>query len=186
MEDIAAPAPPRDLVTRLKFRIKNDPVEILCERDVEAIRVTDSLQFGPFKRGRYYSVPFWLAMILIEHEHASMGDVDFDFGTLQNYANIQLREQQLQALPDDSLVKFSIWNGYLDQLARKSIVPSQTSEQYDLFLRDLITLRLRRIINMSTSPPTDHIRRNFPREERALLNQLAEIVALWREEMLGV
>lgn len=174
-----------DTLTRIQFRAKQTLVQILCEKDLAPITIMDGIRFGPFKKGKQYSVPFWFAVILVEKEFASIEQVKFDFNTLQDVANKELRENQIQPLPNYLLINFSLWNSCLEKFADSKLVPFQNYEKYQLFLQDLLKMRLGKLIKLALNPNQDQIIQNLPVEEQNLLEEITENIQNWRSKITG-
>ncbi len=170
---------------RLEFMVKYSATPITCRKDVPTIQVSDGIKFGPFRKGKQYSVPLWLAMILVEDESAEIEKFDYDFGRLQLVTNNENRPTPIEGLEDFSLVKFAFWDKFLHNLSLKHLTPTQNSEKYHLFLHDLLVLRLGKLLKLALNPPTEQVRRKLPREERQLLDILSEIILEWKNNVIG-
>ncbi|MHA1732325.1 MAG: hypothetical protein ACTSU5_10290 [Promethearchaeota archaeon] len=172
-------------LNRLKFLVEQAPTKISCKKDFGVVKAAGDAKVGPFRRGKQYSVPFWLATLLAEHGHAEIDKFEFDFGKLQNVTNQENRPAPIERLDDFGMLSFAAWSDHLGNLSRRGLVPPQNAEKYHLFLRDLVTLRLAKLLKLALNPPTESSRRKLSVEELRLLQYLSGIIGAWKSSILG-
>lgn len=174
-----------DSLVRAQFATKQTPTRILCERKVEPIMLSKGLWVGPFFEGKRYAVPLWLATTLVKHRCAVIEETDCEFPRLQKITNEELANLNIGELADDELLKFSIWDSFLDSLAKAGLVPVQNAEKYHQFLIDLVKLRAGKLLKLAVNAPTEELFRKLSSTERELLARLSRLVRSWRDLVLG-
>jgi len=171
------------------FIFKNTPVKIVVNRNCPEIKLA-GLKVGPYQEGKEYEVKFWIAQELKRAGIARFREEELL--DLMKLNKIHWKErvqssQQVAALPEDFYPRL---RRYLDELKSGAIKKPEKMRDYEKarrLSRDIINLRLKKIVSLASSPAqTNQILGNLTREERVVYERLYGIISEWRAEILKI
>lgn len=147
------------------------------------------LKVGPFQEGKEYEVRFWIAQ---ELEKAGIAHFrEEDVLDLVKLNKIHWKErvqasQQVASLPEDFYPKL---RRYFENLKSEAIKKPEKMRDYEKarrLYRDIINLRLKKIVSLASSPiaQTNQILGNLTKEEHVLYDNLHAIIGEWRTGIL--
>ncbi len=169
------------------FIFKNTPVKIVINRNCPEIKLA-GLKVGPYQEGNEYEVRFWIAQELKRAGIARFREEELL--DLMKLNKIHWKErvqasQQVTALQEDFYPRL---RRYLDDLKGGAIKKPEKLGDYEKarkLSRDIIRLRLKKIVSLASSPAqTSQILKNMTREEREVYERLYVIISQWRAEIL--
>jgi len=182
-------AEPLTSIKDADFIFKNTPVKIVVNRNCPEIKLA-GLKVGPYQEGKEYEVKFWIAQELKRAGIARFREEELL--DLMKLNKIHWKErvqasQQVAALPEDFYPRL---RRYLDELKSGAIKKPETMRDYEKarrLSRDIINLRLKKIVSLASSPAqTNQILGNLTREERVVYERLYGIISEWRAEILKI
>ena len=182
-------AEPLTSIKDADFIFKNTPVKIMINRKCPEIELA-GLKVGPFQEGKEYEVRFWIAQ---ELERAGIARFrEEEMLDLVKLNKIHWKErvqasQQVASLPEDFYPRL---RRYLDDLKSGAIKKPEKMSGYEKarrLSRDIINLRLKKIVALASSPAqTNQILGNLTREERVVYESLYGIISEWRAKILKI
>ena len=180
-------AEPLAFIRDADFTFENTPIKIIVNRNCPEIELA-GLKVGPFQEGREYEVRFWIAR---ELEKAGIARFrEEELLDLVKLNKIHWKErvqstQQISSLTEDFYPRL---RHYLADLKRDAIKKPEKMGDYEKarsLSRDIINLRLKKIVSLASAPAqTDQILNNLTREERVVYKVLYETISEWRNEIL--
>ena len=169
------------------FVFENTPVKIVVNRNCPEIELA-GLKVGPLQEGKEYEVRFWIAQ---ELEKAGIARFrEEELLDLVKLNKIHWKErvqsiQQISSLPEDFYPRL---RRYLTDLKKEAVKKPEKMGDYEKarrLSRDIINLRLKKIVSLASAPAqTDQILTNLTREERVVYKSLYETISEWRNEIL--
>ena len=178
---------PLAFIENADFVFKNTPVKIIVNRNCPEIKLA-GLKVGPFQEGKEYEVRFWIAR---ELEKAGIARFrEEELLDLVKLNKIHWKErvqstQQIAFLPEDFYPRL---RRYLADLKTGAIKKPEKMRDYEKarrLSRDIINLRLKKIVSLASAPAqTAQILRNLTKEERVIYERLHAIISEWRTRIL--
>jgi hypothetical protein len=169
------------------FIFENTTVKIVVNRNCPEIELA-GLKVGPFQEGKEYEVRFWIAK---ELEKAGIARFrEEELLDLVKLNKIHWKErvqstQQIASLPEDFYPRL---RRYLADLKKSAIKKTEKMRDYEKarrLSRDIINLRLKKIVSLASAPAqTDQVLKNLTREERVIYKSLYETISEWRTDIL--
>jgi len=169
------------------FVFENTPVKIIVNRACPEIELA-GLKVGPFQEGKEYEVRFWIAR---ELENAGIARLrEEELLNLVKLNKIHWKErvqsaQQISSLFEDFYPRL---RRYLADLKREAVKKPEKMRDYDKarsLSRDIINLRLKKIVSLASAPAqTNQVLNNLTREERVIYKSLYKTISEWRTEIL--
>ena len=169
------------------FEFENVPVKIVASRNCPEIELA-GLKVGPFEEGREYDVRFWVAR---EMEKAGMGRFrEEELLDAVKLHKIHWKERvqsvtQVSSLPENFYPKL---RRYLVSLKEEAVKSAEKMREYEKTVKlshDIIDVRLKKIVSLSSSPAkTNQLLESLTREERILHDRLNKIISGWRYNIL--
>ncbi len=169
------------------FIFQNTPVKIMVNRNCPEIELA-GLKVGPFQEGKEYEVRFWIAQELKRAGIARFREEEMLDLVKLNKIHWKERvqaSQQVASLPEDFYPRL---RRYLDELKSGAIKKPEKMRDYEKarrLSRDIIRLRLKKIVSLASSPAqTNQILRTMTKEERDVYEHLYRIISEWRAKIL--
>jgi len=180
-------AEPLAFIRDADFTFENTPVKIVVNRNCPEIELA-GLKVGPFQEGKEYEVRFWIARELEKSGIARFREEEML--DLVKLNKIHWKErvqsaQQVSSLPEDFYPRLRL---YLADLKREAPKKPEKIEEYEKagrLSRDIINLRLKKIVSLASAPEqTNQILNNLTKEERVIYEHLYAIISEWRTKIL--
>ena len=147
------------------------------------------LKVGPFQEGKEYEVRFWVAQELKRAGIARFREEELLDLVKLNKIHWKERvqaSQQVASLPEDFYPKLRRYLADLKSGAMKKPEKMRDYEKARRLSRDIINLRLKKIVSLASSPAqTNQILRNLTKEERVIYDRLYGIISEWRTKIVS-
>jgi hypothetical protein len=177
------------LIKDVDFVYENSPVKIIINRNYPEIELV-GLKVGPFEEGKEYDVKYWIAHELERAGIARLREEEtLDSVKLHKISwkeSIQ-QARQLSPLEEDFYPKL---RRYLSGLKQGATSNSGKRGEYEKVIRlsqDIVTIRLRKIVSLASSPEqTNQTLKDLAQEERTLYARLHTIIDEWKSKILKV
>ena len=162
---------------RLQHDFEEKKVEVKClesrgEFDIGGKRIK-------LQKGSVLQIPFWIAYML--HKE---GLVEYDFLKKFNLSSVHFlteKEKTKKALQPIDPFFYIIAKKTIEEFKEQKTISFRELERLEIELRELMTLRLNKVINMSTkSKNITSTIRNLTVEEKWLYNIVADAVEKWK------
>jgi len=176
-------------IQTIDFIYENTPVKIIINRNCPEIELA-GLKIGPYEEGKEYEVRYWIAHELERAGIARLREEEtLDSVKLHKISwkeSIQ-QARQVSPLQEDFYPKL---RRYLADLKRGAIGNPDKMREYEKVMRlshDIVTIRLRKIVTLASSPEqTNQTLKDLAQEERTLYTRLHTIISEWKNKILKV
>ncbi len=172
----------------MDFDYENSNVRVVAITNLQEVAVAETT-VGPLEEGKEYEMRYWVAAELAKSGYVRFReDESLAFVSLNK---VHWRETKLQqglqisALPDHFYPKL---RRYLNALREKLGVDSSAMNEYvqaTRLAKDVVNCRLKKIVNLATTPARSPAFINaLTGEERTLFEDVRGIVAKWEADIL--
>jgi len=173
-------------VDDIDFDFENSQIRVVVTREIpETSRLA---KLSSAKVGQEIDVPYWMAKELVQQGFARFREEDtIDYNSL---SKIHWREtipasRQLPSLQPNFYCMLRRHLSELRQLSRQDQVKLRELERTETLLRDIVNVRIRKIVSLAASPtPTEELLQGLTLEERALYSILNKIIEEWKAKLL--
>ena len=169
------------------FIFENAPVRVMCNRNCPEIQLV-GLKVGPFDEGKEYEVPYWIAA---ELERAGIARFrEEELLDVRKLDKVLWKEKVQQArqvshVEEDFYPRLRRFLSRLKKGANSSPEKNAEYRKAEAVARDIINIRLRKIVSLASSPEqTSETLNDLAKEERTLYNQLYTLVNEWKTSIL--
>jgi len=180
-------ARPPSSIQDVDFVFENATVRILCNRNCPEIQLV-GLKAGPFEEGKEYEVPYWIAN---ELERAGIARFrEEELLDIRKLDKILWKEKVQQARQVSHIEQdfYPRLRRFLSRLKKGANSSPERNAEYrkaEAVARDIINIRLRKIVSLASSPEqTNETLNDLANEERTLYNQLYALVNEWKTNIL--
>ncbi len=171
------------------FIFENSPIKIVVNRNCPEIELV-GFKIGAFQEGKEYEVRFWIAQELERAGIARFHKEEMLDLVKLNKIHWKERVQSLQQVSSLSKDFYSSLRRYLADLKVGAVKTPEKMGEYEKarkLSRDIINLRLKKIVSLASAPKqTSQILGNLTREERVFYEHLYETISEWRTRILKV
>ena len=173
-------------VDDIDFDFENSQIRVIVTREIpETSRLA---KLSSAKVGQEIDVPYWMAKELVQQSFARFREEDtIDYNSL---SKIHWREtipasRQLPSLQPNFYCMLRRHLFELRQLSRQDQVKLRELERTETLLRDIVNVRIRKIVSLAASPtPTEELLQGLTLEERALYSILNKTIEEWKAKLL--
>jgi len=171
----------------IDFDFKHSLVKVIANRNCPEIKLA-GLNVGPFEEGNEYEIRFWIAEELEKAGIARFREEE-RLNTTKIY-KIHWTERiqttnQISKLPENFYPKL---RGFLKKLKEEATKNPEKIREYEKIrhlARDIVNLRLKKIVSFASAPAqTEQILKNFTEEERFLYELLNTLIKKWKTNLL--
>ncbi len=180
-------AQPQSSIRDVDFTFDNTPIRILCNRNCPEIQLA-GLKVGPFEEGKEYEIPYWIAA---ELERAGIARFrEEELLDIKQLDKILWKEKVQQArqvshVQEDLYPRLRRFLSRLKKGANSSPEKNAEYRKAGAVAKDIINIRLRKIVSLASSPEqTNETLNDLAKEERNLYNHLYEIISEWKTNIL--
>lgn len=172
----------------LRFRYENASVIVVSLKPIDEFKIQDAT-YGPVEKGREFTVPRWVANVLMAKDVARPKEDEIKVSDLQKALWHETGEPVLQTLESDYY--YQVRNSIM-QLARKNqaspndIRLAAQSKMKQLF-RDLLDNRLLKLMKVSLREERiRETKKKMTDEERWLFDRLVTLLRNWQKQVLEI
>ena len=164
---------------RIQFDFENKDISVKCLKNLEEFDMGD--RKIKLQKGVKMKIPFWLALNLeddgfVEFEEAN----NIDFPLLYKMAIKEGENIDLQKM--NSYFYIAMRKTFEEFKDKKKTIPGRQIEAIDMKVRELMTMRLSKIIKIAEKGRNiTNKTRNFTPEERWLFEFVSEAIDKWKE-----
>jgi len=180
-------AKPLASIRHADFVFENTPVRIIVNRNCPEIELA-GLKVGPYQEGKEYEVRFWIAQELEKAGIARFHEEELLDLVKLNKIHWKERVQSAQQISSLSKDFYPRLRRYLNDLKRGAVKNPEKMGDYEKarsLSRDIINLRLKKIVSLASAPEqTNQILNNLTREERVIYERLYATISEWRAKIL--
>ena len=175
-------------IAKFDFDFENSIVTVIANRNCPEIKL-GGLNVGPFHEGNEYEIYYWVALELkkagIVRFREGKTDVDVSKLVKTQWIERVQTTSQISQLPEKF---YPMLRRCISELKREATKGPEKMSEYERvkhLARDLVSLRLRKIISIATaSTQTQRMLVNLTGEEKVLYKKLNELVNDWRRQIL--
>ncbi len=163
---------------RIQFDFENKDISVKCLKNLEEFDMGD--RKIKLLKGVRIKIPFWLAISLEKDGYIEFEEInEINFPKLYNMAEKEGENIALQKL--NSYFYIAMRKTYEEFKEKKKSIPYRQIEAIDMKLRELMTMRLSKIIKIAEKGRNITTKtRNFTPEERWLFEFVSEAIEKWK------
>ena len=174
-------------LNNVDFDFEHSLVKVIANRNCPEIKLA-GLNVGPFEEGNEYEIQFWIA-----EELEKAGIVRFrekerlDANKIYkiHWTERVQTTKQISKLPEKFYPKLKRYLKELKEEAAKNPEKIREYEKVRHFVRDIVNIRLKKIVSLASAPAqTEQMLKNFTEEERFLYDQLYTLIKEWKTKLL--
>jgi hypothetical protein len=173
-------------LARIKHRYLSRIIETKAKMDFKHSVVILGKKVGPFISGNHYKLDFGVAKTFIENGILDFaGEEILDVQTIQKIAFTEGRSNSLTKV-DSNL--FTAVKEYLDILSHKkqnNAIPQRQFTSLNSNAQDLLTVRYRKLLQLSKVKQTFKVTQNLTEEEKVFIKKLTENYVEWKSFLLN-
>ncbi|MHA1339958.1 MAG: hypothetical protein ACTSRZ_07360 [Promethearchaeota archaeon] len=170
---------------RIRFNYLNTPIELRAMKNFNRTIMILNKKIGPFLVGNHYHLEFWIAKPFIEREILQpTEEYKIDLQLIQKFAFNESRSRELKKLPESFYIAVK---EYLTILSKQTNLNYSYKKRFrDVYSNtlDLITVRQRKILNLSQMKNTSKYYQNLTPEEKVLIENINNDLSNWRKFFL--
>jgi hypothetical protein len=173
-------------VDDIDFDFENSQIRVIVTREIPETSVSAKLSSA--KIGQEIEVPYWTARELVQLGFAKFREEDtLDYNSL---SKIHWREtipasRQLPSLQPTFYCVLRRHLSELRELSKKDQVKLRELERTETLVRDIVNVRVRKIVSLAASPtPSEELLQGLTREEHALYSTLNKIIGNWKTRLI--
>ncbi len=174
-------------IRNLDFIFENSLVRIVANRNCPEIKLS-GLTIESFEEGNEYEVQYWIARELEKSGIARLREGEFLDSAKLSRIQWQERVQtprRISELPEKFYPKFRRYLRELREEIAKKPEKLREYEKVKQLTQDIINSRLKKIVSLASAPAqTEHVLKNFTREERFLYEKIYKLTSQWRTQIL--
>ena len=163
---------------RIQFDFENKDISVKCLKNLEEFDMGD--RKIKLLKGVRIKVPFWLAIFLEKDGYIELEETnEMNFPILYKLSKKEGDNIALQEL--SSYFYIAMRKTYEEFKDKKKSIPYRQIEAIDMKLRELMTMRLSKIIKIAEKGRNITTKtRNFTPEERWLFEFVSEAIEKWK------
>ncbi len=163
---------------RIQFDFENKDISVKCLKNLEEFDMGD--RKIKLLKGIRIKIPFWLAIFMEKDGYIEFEDInEINFSKLYNLAEKEGESIPLQEL--NAYFYIAMRKTYEEFKDKKKSIPYRQIEAIDMKLRELMTMRLSKIIKIAEKGRNITTKtRNFTPEERWLFEFVLEAIEKWK------
>ena len=173
-------------VEDIDFDFENSQVRVVVTREIPDTSRLSKL--SSTKVGQEIEVPYWTARELVQQGFARFREEDtLDYNSL---SKIHWREtipasRQLPSLQPSFYCMLRRHLSVLRELSKQDQVKLRELERTETLLRDIVNVRIRKIVSLAASPtPSEELLQGLTHEERSLYSVLNKTIEVWKAKLL--
>lgn len=176
-------------INDIEFEFDNRTVRIIILQELPQIEVLGK-KLGPFKNGDETDVPRWVAAEMVDSGVAKYREKEGL--TLQDLSKVHWKEalpssRQIPQLDQDFYCSLKHLISSLKEEGKKDIEKLKEYEKALSISNDIINCRLRKLVTYAASAyQSSDLFKNLTPEEKALLEDLTDLITVWREKIIKV
>ncbi|WP_455367285.1 hypothetical protein [[Eubacterium] cellulosolvens] len=176
-------------INDMEFEFENSTVRIIILQELPQIEVLGK-KLGPFKNGDETDVPRWIAAEMVNGGVAKYREKEGL--TLQELSKVHWKEalpssRQIPQLDHNFYCNLKYLISSLKEEGKKDIEKLKEYEKALSISNDIINCRLRKLVTYAASAyQSSDLFKNLTPEEKALLDDLSNLITIWREKILKV
>ncbi|MHA1917054.1 MAG: hypothetical protein ACTSUV_01935 [Candidatus Ranarchaeia archaeon] len=170
-----------------KFFIENQKVKIeILEGTPELIIKQKTI--SPLEKNTVHSFNYWICKQLVDMKKAKFVELEESVEEIYNILWNEQNDKKIQDLPE---LFFTKMNTYLEELHKKNLgspdpISVETEEKLRSTLRDIIEIRLSKILKLVRLEDTRDSENILSEEEKWLFRNLTRSIKEWKEQLLNI
>ncbi|MCP4763316.1 MAG: hypothetical protein GY870_16195 [archaeon] len=172
---------------RIKYKFLNRNVETKAKRNFDHSTEILGKIIGPFVAGNQYKMEYWIAKSFIKNDILELTDKErLDVQKVQKIAFKEGRSGEINNIDNNLFTSIKENLSILSYRNKKSKELTTDKELRTFFsnAQDLVTIRHRKIVNLSQMKQTIRRQQNLTDEEKILISNISDDFADWRKYYL--
>ena len=175
------------LFDNFKFYIENQKTKIEIIEDTPELIIKQKT-ISPMEKNTVHSFNYWICKQLADMKKAKFIDIEESVEEIYNIMWNEENNSKIQNLPELFFTKI---NTYLEELHQQNLVSPdpisvETEEKLRSTLRDIIEIRLSKILKLVRLEDTREGENILSEEERWLFRNLTRSIKEWKTQILTI
>jgi len=169
---------------RLKFIFQNKMMVVECIKDCNGINLFGD-NFGPFKKGMTYKLPFWKIKPFIEKNYFKMApENEINNSLIQQFAEQERDNIKLVDRQNDFFLEIKELKRLIKKKVENGVLPKEELIKYHSNLEFLLHQRISKIEKLATSRPSTEILERLTETEKILFQYLEDLIKKFKAFLL--
>jgi hypothetical protein len=171
---------------RYLFELENQPVKVEMLLDTPAVIINEKT-IGPFDQGSSHTFPLWQAQYLVQNKYAKYRSSEIDISNLPQLIWKEQNDSTIQELPHlmYSQIKFALDEMHEQNKTSSDPISVETEEETRIAFRDLLELRLSKILKFVRLDDTRAVEKKLTEEERWIFTHLSNLIHKWKTQIIS-
>ncbi|TFF98306.1 MAG: hypothetical protein EU547_01875 [Promethearchaeota archaeon] len=171
---------------RINFTFQNHKILTECIQDYKDINLFNT-KLGPFKKGKKYSLKFFVAAHLINQNILKiLPEERCDNVVVQRFAMRERENQELKELEDPLFLnKLKEFRRFIKLEMRKGEIPKFNFDKFNSFMANLIDSRLLKLLKLGSINLSVDDEHTLTSSEKVFYKKVSKLIKAWREFFLS-
>ena len=170
-----------DLLNRINISYLNEEIKTECIRNYNSFSLLGR-KFGPFEKGKEYTLKFFLAIPFIEKNILKLSPSEkCDNVDVQRYAIAERDDQRLVKQETGFFLnKLKEFKKFMEKDIKAGIKPSLDLDRYNSYLINILDNRLLKVLKLTKTKLSMENERRLTNSENFLFLQISSIISTWK------
>jgi hypothetical protein len=170
-------------IKRLQFEFEEGSVQVKILKDINGLLEREFKLTS--KRGQEKNIPLWIATELVKQGYAKLKENFIELSELLNVLKKEGEAHALQSIDEDFYLKVREQLKFLKQI--DSPTAQQTYEKIEALIRDILTMRLFKVLKIASQTRTSRdFTEYMTKEERILFQELSSLCIHWKDKLFSL
>jgi hypothetical protein len=170
-------------IKRLQFEFEEGSVQVKILKDINGLLEREFKLTS--KRGQEKNIPLWIATELVKQGYAKLKENFIELSELHNVLKKEGEAHALQSIDEDFYLKVREQLKFLKQI--DSPTAQQTYEKIEALIRDILTMRLFKVLKIASQTRTSRdFTEYMTKEERILFQELSSLCIHWKDKLFSL
>ncbi|MFX1518439.1 MAG: hypothetical protein ACFFCD_00730 [Promethearchaeota archaeon] len=167
-------------IERLQFEFEERPVPVKILKDADGVLERELAL--TLKKGQEKNLPLWIATELVKQGYAKLKENFIELSELHDVLKKEGEAHALQPIDEDFYLKVREQLRFLREI--DSPTAQQSFERIEALLRDIISMRLFKILKIASQAKNARsFAESMTKEERVLFQELSSACTQWRDKL---
>lgn len=173
-------------LSRINFIFQNKKIITECIQDHKEISLFDT-KLGPFKKGKKYSLKFFIAAHLIKKDILKIPSEErYDNVVVQRFAMREREDQQLKELEDKLFLnKIKEHKKFVKKALEEGEIPKLNYDKFNSYMANLIDSRLLKLLRLGSIDLSVEDEHRLTDSEKMFYKQISKLIKAWRTFFLS-
>ncbi len=170
------------LIERIQFEFEERSVPVKILKDTND-RMERELALT-LKKGQEKHLPLWIATELVAHGYAKLKENFIELSELHDVLKKEGEAHALQPIDEDFFLNVREQQRFLKKI--DSPTAQQSFEKIEALLRDILSMRLFKILKIASQAKSGKFVESMTKEERVLFQELISVSTQWKDKLFNL